>query len=72
MQEWNAPKPRHLPLLKSALQLQKDPNAPKPRHLPLFKSALQREYATGKQSDLWVPLVDQGWRPCVESAKGPL
>ncbi|XP_031287641.1 O-fucosyltransferase 39 [Pistacia vera] len=69
--EWNAPKPRHLPLLKSALQLQKDPNAPKPRHLPLFKSALQREYATGKQSDLWVPLADQGWRPCVESAKAP-
>ncbi|XP_044481535.1 O-fucosyltransferase 39-like [Mangifera indica] len=67
--EWNAPKPRHLPLLKSALQLQKDPNASKPRHLPLFKGALQREYATGKQSDLWVPLVDQGWRPCVGSPK---
>ncbi|KAL5755288.1 hypothetical protein ACOSP7_023508 [Xanthoceras sorbifolium] len=69
--EWNAPKPRHLPLLKSALQNQKEVNTPKPRHFSLYKSALQRQSPHGKQSDLWNPLFDQGWRPCVESAKAP-
>lgn len=69
--EWNAPKPTHLPLLKSALQNQKQVNALKPRHFPLFKSALQRQSPYGKQSDLWTPLDDQGRRPCVESAKAP-
>ncbi|KAM7515787.1 hypothetical protein LguiA_005370 [Lonicera macranthoides] len=38
-------------------------NAPKPKHLRLLKSALQRE----TQSDLWMPLANQGWKPCVES-----
>ncbi|KAH9664360.1 O-fucosyltransferase 39 [Citrus sinensis] len=69
--EWNGPKPRHLPLLKSALQHQKEPNAPKPRHLPLFKSALQRPSANAKQSDLWLPLANQGWRSCAQSANNP-
>ncbi|XP_057961707.1 O-fucosyltransferase 31 [Malania oleifera] len=39
-------------------------NAPKPKHLRLLKSALQRQTSNGKQSDLWVPLANQGWRPC--------
>lgn len=69
--EWSAPKPRHLPLLKSALQHQKEPNAPKPRHLPLFKSALQRPSANAKQSDLWLPLANQGWRSCAQSSNNP-
>ncbi|KAM7519743.1 hypothetical protein LguiB_018705 [Lonicera macranthoides] len=38
-------------------------NAPKPKHLRLLKSALQRK----TQSDLWMPLANQGWKPCVES-----
>ncbi|KAJ4714550.1 O-fucosyltransferase family protein [Melia azedarach] len=46
-------------------------NAPKPRHLPLLKSALQHQKANAKQSDLWLPLADQGWRPCVQSEKAP-
>ncbi|KAJ8771194.1 hypothetical protein K2173_025913 [Erythroxylum novogranatense] len=46
--EWNIPKPRHLRLLRSALQG-------------------QGETSNEKQSDLCVPLADQGWRPCVES-----
>ncbi|KAJ6288280.1 hypothetical protein OIU76_024296 [Salix suchowensis] len=47
-------------------------NAPKPRHLPLLKSALQRPTSNEKQTDLWTPLDDQGWRPCDESSKPPL
>ncbi|KAH9664364.1 O-fucosyltransferase 39 [Citrus sinensis] len=48
-----------------------EPNAPKPRHLPLFKSALQRPSANAKQSDLWLPLANQGWRSCAQSANNP-
>lgn len=46
-------------------------NAPKPRHLRLLKSALQRETTNAQQSDLWIPLANEGWRPCVESTKPP-
>ncbi|KAG8641044.1 O-fucosyltransferase 39 isoform X2 [Manihot esculenta] len=42
-------------------------NVAKPRHSSLLKSALQRETSHGKQSYLWDPLADQGWRPCVQS-----
>ncbi|XP_042499119.1 O-fucosyltransferase 31-like [Macadamia integrifolia] len=42
-------------------------NAPKPRHLPLLKGALQRQTSNVQQVDLWSPLADQGWKPCVES-----
>ncbi|XP_065873978.1 O-fucosyltransferase 39 [Euphorbia lathyris] len=44
---------------------------PKARHLNLVQSALQRETSQEKQSDLWVPLADQGWRPCVDSPIAP-
>ncbi|CAM8996114.1 unnamed protein product [Rhodiola kirilowii] len=44
-------------------------NAPKPRHSRLLNSALQREYSNDEQLDLWTPLPDQGWRPCIESTK---
>ncbi|XP_068650212.1 O-fucosyltransferase 31 [Aristolochia californica] len=44
-------------------------NAPKPRHLPLLKGALQRQALDGQQSDLWSPLPNQGWKPCVDSTK---
>ncbi|KAL6959487.1 O-fucosyltransferase 31 [Sarracenia purpurea var. burkii] len=46
-------------------------NAPKPRHLRLLKSALQRHNSIGQQSDLWVPLADQGWKPCLDSSNAP-
>ncbi|XP_059624142.1 O-fucosyltransferase 39-like [Cornus florida] len=42
-------------------------NAPKPRHSRLLKSALQRETSNGLQSDLWIPLANQGWKPYAES-----
>ncbi|XP_042491319.1 O-fucosyltransferase 31-like isoform X1 [Macadamia integrifolia] len=41
-------------------------NAPKSRHLPLLKGALQRQTSNVQQFDLWSPLADQGWKPCVE------
>ncbi|XP_010547595.1 PREDICTED: uncharacterized protein At1g04910-like [Tarenaya hassleriana] len=41
----------------------------KPRHLSLLKSALQRP--GGEQSDLWRPLTDQGWKPCIDSGNAP-
>lgn len=46
-------------------------NAPKPRHSRLIKSALQRETTNAQQSDLWIPLANQGWKPCVGSTKAP-
>ncbi|KAF5454409.1 hypothetical protein F2P56_024077 [Juglans regia] len=46
-------------------------NAPKPRHFRLLKSALQSETTNAQQSDLWIPLANQGLRPCVESTKTP-
>ncbi|KAE8655859.1 hypothetical protein F3Y22_tig00117016pilonHSYRG00180 [Hibiscus syriacus] len=46
-------------------------NVMKPRHLPLLTSALQRESSNGEPSDLWSPLADQGWRPCLESVNAP-
>eukprot|EP00262_Sarcandra_glabra_P009957 TRINITY_DN24787_c0_g1_i1.p1 TRINITY_DN24787_c0_g1~~TRINITY_DN24787_c0_g1_i1.p1 ORF type:complete len:535 (+),score=75.80 TRINITY_DN24787_c0_g1_i1:82-1686(+) len=47
-------------------------NAPKPRHLPLLKGAIQRPQTDGQQSDLWSPLANQGWKPCVEPANTPV
>ncbi|CAM8917636.1 unnamed protein product [Rhodiola kirilowii] len=44
--------------------------APKPRHSRLLNSALRQE-SSDEQRDLWTPLPDQGWRPCIESAKPP-
>lgn len=44
---------------------------PKPRHVSLLKSALQRESSNGEKSDLWSPLEDQGWRPCIEPVTAP-
>ncbi|OMO73012.1 GDP-fucose protein O-fucosyltransferase [Corchorus olitorius] len=47
----------------------KELNVPKPRHLPLLRSALQRE--SSEHTDLWAPLADQGWRPCLEPENAP-
>ncbi|XP_052190091.1 O-fucosyltransferase 31-like isoform X2 [Diospyros lotus] len=59
------------PLSRSSPSLFSEWNAPKPRYLHLLRSALQRENLTWQQSDFWTPLVDQGWRPCVDSASDP-
>ncbi|KAF9608670.1 hypothetical protein IFM89_010454 [Coptis chinensis] len=40
-------------------------NAPKPRHLPLLQGALERETYNEQKSDLWTPLADQGYKPCI-------
>ncbi len=42
-------------------------NAPKPKHSRLLKSAIQHQAPDGQRSDLWTPLANQGWKPCVES-----
>ncbi|KAH0892387.1 hypothetical protein HID58_054816 [Brassica napus] len=41
----------------------------KPRHLSLLKSALQRP--SGEQSELWRPMTDQGWSPCLDLGNSP-
>ncbi|KDP41479.1 hypothetical protein JCGZ_15886 [Jatropha curcas] len=46
-------------------------NAPKPRHLPLLKAALNRPILSRQQSELWSPLPDQGWKPCIEPVTIP-
>ncbi|PWA60347.1 GDP-fucose protein O-fucosyltransferase [Artemisia annua] len=40
---------------------------PKPRHSRLFKSALQQQALNEQQWDLWTPLPNQGWKPCIDS-----
>ncbi|KAK6150345.1 hypothetical protein DH2020_015277 [Rehmannia glutinosa] len=42
-------------------------NTPKPRHSRLLKSALQRQTSDEQQAELWMPLAQRGWKPCVRS-----
>ncbi|CAN1288487.1 O-fucosyltransferase 39 [Linum perenne] len=44
---------------------------PKPRHLSLLKSAVEREILNEESSDIWDPLTDQGWKPCIRSTDSP-
>ncbi|KAI3798761.1 hypothetical protein L1987_34040 [Smallanthus sonchifolius] len=44
-----------------------EPIVRKPRHSRLFKSALQQENLNEQRSELWTPLVNQGWNPCIDS-----
>ncbi|KAL9273816.1 O-fucosyltransferase 39-like protein, partial [Drosera capensis] len=37
----------------------------------LLKGALQTENSDGEQSDLWEPLPDQGWKPCLQPTESP-
>lgn len=46
-------------------------NAPKPKHLHLLKEALLHETSERQQSDLWSPLPNQVWKPCVVSTTSP-
>ncbi|KAF5749738.1 O-fucosyltransferase family protein isoform 1 [Tripterygium wilfordii] len=59
------------PLSHASPSMLSELNAPKPKHSSLLNSALQRQSSNEKQSDLWTPLADQGWRPCVESTNAP-
>ncbi|CAK9186595.1 unnamed protein product [Ilex paraguariensis] len=47
-------------------------NAPRPKHLRLLQGALQFQSSEKQQADLWSPLANQGWKPCVESTYVPL
>ncbi|GER26191.1 O-fucosyltransferase family protein [Striga asiatica] len=44
-------------------------NTLKPRHSRLLKSALQRQISDEQQTELWMPLADQGWKPRLSSDK---
>ncbi|KAL9258555.1 O-fucosyltransferase 31-like protein, partial [Drosera capensis] len=46
-------------------------NGPESRHMNLLKGALQTENSDGEQSDLWEPLPDQGWKPCLQPTESP-
>ncbi|XP_024028817.1 O-fucosyltransferase 31 [Morus notabilis] len=41
-------------------------NAPKPMHLHLLNGALERHTSVQQQKNLWSPLANQGWRPCLD------
>ncbi|GAV61618.1 O-FucT domain-containing protein [Cephalotus follicularis] len=65
------PSTLYFPLSHASPAMFSEWNVPKPRHLPLLKSALQRQSLKEEQSDLWIPLADQGWRPHVKSDNFP-
>ncbi|KAI3794355.1 hypothetical protein L1987_36985 [Smallanthus sonchifolius] len=56
-----------VPLGYASPSFMPEPIVPKPRHSPLFKSALQQENLIEQRSELWTPLVNQGWKPCIDS-----
>ncbi|KAI4339766.1 hypothetical protein MLD38_024673 [Melastoma candidum] len=57
------------PLTRSYPSLFSEWNAPKPRHVPLLKAALHRQIPFRQQMELWSPLPNQGWKPCVELSR---
>ncbi|KAF7139810.1 hypothetical protein RHSIM_Rhsim06G0071800 [Rhododendron simsii] len=59
------------PLGRASPSLFSEWNAPKPRHLRLLLDALNRQTSDQQQSDLWSPLANQGWKPCVQSTNRP-
>ncbi|XP_034674184.1 O-fucosyltransferase 31-like isoform X1 [Vitis riparia] len=60
------------PLGRASPSIFSEWNAPKPRHLQLLKGALQLQTPDRQQANLWSPLANQGWKPCVDSADTPL
>nr|KAJ0198778.1 hypothetical protein LSAT_V11C600338120 [Lactuca sativa] len=46
-------------------------NAPSPKHIHLLEGALHQQISEKQQSDIWSPLANQGWKPCVDSATVP-
>ncbi|KAK8552133.1 hypothetical protein V6N13_120555 [Hibiscus sabdariffa] len=59
------------PLGRASPSLFSEWNAPKPRHLSLLEVALHWKTPIKQQSDLWSPLPNQGWKPCIDSADDP-
>lgn len=59
------------PLSGSYPSLFSEWNAPSPKHLHLLKKALLHETADRQQADLWSPLPNQGWKPCIDSTSVP-
>ncbi|KAI4965787.1 hypothetical protein ZWY2020_050903 [Hordeum vulgare] len=43
-------------------------NAPKPMHESLFNESLRWTIPDEQKRDLWTPLPDQGWKPCIRSS----
>ncbi|CAI9291715.1 unnamed protein product [Lactuca saligna] len=46
-------------------------NAPSPEHIHLLEGALHQQISEKQQSDIWSPLPNQGWKPCLDSATIP-
>ncbi|MFQ6623593.1 hypothetical protein Gotur_003236 [Gossypium turneri] len=68
--EWSVPKPRHLRLLASALQRESV------SMFACLRICICCDFpfmtSDGEPADLWAPLADQGWRPCLGgSVKAP-
>ncbi|XP_044511111.1 O-fucosyltransferase 31 [Mangifera indica] len=59
------------PLGRASPSIFSEWNAPKPRHLSLLKGALRRQFSFKRQSEVWSPLPNQDWKPCVESTTTP-
>ncbi|GKV33578.1 hypothetical protein SLEP1_g42067 [Rubroshorea leprosula] len=59
------------PLGRASPSLFSEWNAPRPRHLPLLEGAINRKTPIKQQSELWSPLPNQGWKPCIESKNIP-
>ncbi|KAI4990266.1 hypothetical protein ZWY2020_038629 [Hordeum vulgare] len=53
------------PILACILQ---EWNAPKPMHESLFNESLRWTIPDEQKRDLWTPLPDQGWKPCIRSS----
>ncbi|KAL2527995.1 O-fucosyltransferase family protein [Forsythia ovata] len=54
------------PLSHASPSILSEWSAPKPRHSQLFRSAIQHQTSDKKHAELWMPLADQEWKPCVE------
>ncbi|KAM5577053.1 O-fucosyltransferase 39 [Rosa sericea] len=61
LSEWNV-------MVKSNAQ---EGNVPKSRHQRLLRSALQRQTSEEELSELWTPLANQAWKPCIEPSIAP-
>ncbi|KAL3514268.1 hypothetical protein ACH5RR_026985 [Cinchona calisaya] len=55
------------PLARAYPSLFSEWNAPKPMHLGLINGALQRQNSDEQESELWSPLLNQGWKHCADS-----
>uniref|UniRef100_A0A2P2M4W1 O-fucosyltransferase family protein n=1 Tax=Rhizophora mucronata TaxID=61149 RepID=A0A2P2M4W1_RHIMU len=59
------------PLGRTSPSLFSEWNAPKPMHLPLLNAALYRRIPFRQQRELWLPLPNQGWKPCLKPISTP-